>query len=382
MGAFHQVGHDSENLLFEKELDEFAGAILSPLNYDPSEVINQLSRLRGREHFKTIFDPHLYRPKSDRGCLPKWGYYPKDVDTADFTAGWLAGVVDQLAATAIEVAPSAVASPAIIPRSFSDEFYVQLVESGDRLQTSLGTTKIKPMLTAVANFPDLASPARVMAIASILSRSKVEDCLLVLMGDTEPRRELSEIEELKGAMKLIQVLERSGQRITVCACSSDLVLWKAAGATHCASGKFFNLRRFTLSRFDEPGDGGGGQLAYWFEEALLSFLRQSDLLRVQSKGMLSEASVANPLSQKILDCIPQNKAWVGLGWRHFLYWFADAERRLREGLVSAAEMVQTADENWGKLETAKPRVFMEERQNTGEWVRQWRRALEEFPYFT
>jgi len=37
-----------------------------------------------------------------------------------------------------------------------------------------------------------------------------------------------------------------------------MILWKAAGATNCASGKYFNLRRFTLSRLDEPEENGGG----------------------------------------------------------------------------------------------------------------------------
>jgi hypothetical protein len=48
-----------------------------------------------------------------------------------------------------------------------------------------------------------------------------------------------------------------------------MILWKAAGATNCATGKFFNLRRFTISRFEEPDSSGGGQLGYWFEKALL-----------------------------------------------------------------------------------------------------------------
>lgn len=40
--------------------------------------------------------------------------------------------------------------------------------------------------------------------------------------------------------------------------STDVVLWKAAGAKACATGKFANLRRFTTNRFNEPED--------WFAE--------------------------------------------------------------------------------------------------------------------
>jgi hypothetical protein len=86
MPAFHQIGHDSENLLFESGLAKFAGAILSPLNYTPEESASQISELKKREHFLTILDPHLYRPQSERLQLPTWSYYPKDVDTADLSS--------------------------------------------------------------------------------------------------------------------------------------------------------------------------------------------------------------------------------------------------------------------------------------------------------
>lgn len=381
MPAFHQIGHDSENLLFEPELARFAGAILSPLNYTPTETAAQISELRKRENFLTILDPHLYRPQSDRLQLPTWSYYPKDVETADLSSEkWWSELVQAVAKAAVELGPDAVCSPAIVPKAYTDEFFANLVEHGNLLERALAGTKLRPVQTVLVNLSELATANRVMSIASIISRSHVQDCMLVIVGDTEPRRELADPEELKGTMRLISSLETAGQRVTVAAASSDMILWKAAGATNCASGKFFNLRRFTLSRFEEPS-GGGGQLGYWFEESLLTFLRQSDLLRVQARDLLSEASRSNPFSEQILAAIPAKRAWVALGWRHFLYWFADAEYRLREGGVSAEDLVNTADANWANIESTKPPLLMEERPNDGSWVRQWRRALVEFPYF-
>lgn len=381
MPAFHQIGHDSENLLFEVGLERFGGAILSPLNYSPQEVQSQLKRLRDKRDFVTLFDPHLYRPQSERMCLPEWDYYPKDVDTADFTEGWWAKIVDGVAATAVSLSCTAVASPAIVPKTFPDEFYVQLVANGNRLESRVRASGIKPFQTVIASLAELSSVRRVMEVASIVSRSKASELLLILVGNSEPRRELADPEEIKGAMRLIATLEAGGQHVTVAASSSDMVLWKAAGATNCAAGKFFNLRRFTISRFDEPNGGGGGQLGYWFEEALLAFLRQSDLLRIRDRGLVSSASAENPFSAPILESIPEKKAWVALGWRHFMWWFANAEGRLNSGAVSPTDLVNMADENWAAIETGTPPLFMEERQNDGGWVRQWRRALVEFPYF-
>jgi hypothetical protein len=381
MSVFHQIGHDSENLLFEDDLSRFAGAVLSPLNYTPAEVAAQLEMLKDRESFVTIFDPHLYRPQSERMCLPKWSYYPKDIETNDLTPALWHATIDKVAETAIGLGTDFVASPAIAPKYFPDEYFEDLVGAGDRLAAALRGKDITPMQTVVANMADLSAPSRAMAIASIVSRSKCPECLLVFVSTARPGREIAESEELKGAMRMIAALESGGQKVTVAFSSADVVLWKAAGATNCASGKFFNLRRFTISRFDEPKGEGGGQLPYLFEEALLAFLRQSDILKVRDKGFFSAATNGNPFSKQILEAMPLKQAWVRFGWRHYLYWFADIEARIASGTTSALDIVKTADENWGAIEKLDPPFYMEDRQTDGVWVRQWRRAIVEFPHF-
>jgi hypothetical protein len=200
---------------------------------------------------------------------------------------------------------------------------------------------------------------------------------LVLTGDTQPRREFSQSDELKGAMQLIDVLERSGLPVLVGYSSTEFVLWKAAGASACATGKFFNLRRFTRSRFEEPSDGGG-QLPYWFEESLMAFLRESDLLRVQQAGDLSEASQRNPYGRRILDRISSapGSAWLALSWRQFLYAFSDLEARIQGGRADVGVLLKDAEGLWRRLEDEN--VLMEEHRNDGTWIRQWRRALVEF----
>jgi hypothetical protein len=380
MPAFHQMGNDSENLLSEPQLSRFQGCVLSPVNDDKAKVASQLARLKERTDFRTIFDPQLYMPRSNQGHLREWDYFPKDVDTADLSSTtWWENVSESISTSIAELKPNAVCSPAIIPKLYPDEYFTQLVRSAAVLREKLDGSKITTVQTIVASLADLATSGRAMKIASIMSDAKTDESFLVLVGDVEPRRELSEPEELKGAMKLISALEQSGQRVLVGFCSSDVLLWKAAGATSCATGKFFNLRRFTLSRFMEPS-GGGGQLPYFFEESLLAFLRQSDLIRIQQRGLFSAASQSNPFTQSILESIPKEKPWVALGWRQFMYWFADVEERLRNGSATSEDLINQADANWGTIRQ-KPQVIMEERENDGQWVRQWLRAIVEFPEF-
>jgi hypothetical protein len=159
-------------------------------------------------------------------------------------------------------------------------------------------------------------------------------------------------------------------------CSSDVVLFKAAGASSCATGKFFNLRRFTASRFDES-EGGRGQLPYYFEEALLSFLREGDFLRVAGVVPRSESSSRNPWTEPISTTIAGGPAaWVRLGWRQFMWWFADMESRFDRGEVDPAALLRIAEANWARLEQAD--ILMESRHNDGSWIRPWRIALSDF----
>src|SRR3974377_638269 len=97
MPAYHQMGHDSENLLWTEELSSFGGAILSPVNYGQTKVMSQIEGARDRDGVETIFDPQLYVPNSDRGCLREWPHFPDDFDTADPSAdSWWEELLDKL----------------------------------------------------------------------------------------------------------------------------------------------------------------------------------------------------------------------------------------------------------------------------------------------
>lgn len=378
MPAYQHMGHQSDNLLWESELSDYGGVLLSPVNYRRSSVGEQISRLGSRVGVESIFDPQLYVPDSDRGQLRTWEYFPVDVDSADLTSTeWWNRVSTSVAELCRDLRPSGVCSPAVVPRTFGNEYYGLMVTVAEQLAERLGECGVIVLQTLAAGLADLSEHDRVLEIASIVSRTPAERVYLILVGDTEPRRELARPEELKGAMRLIAALERSGLRVLVGHCSSDLVLWKAAGATSCATGKFFNLRRFTRSRFEEPSQGGG-QLPYFFEEGLCAFLRESDLLRVRRLDMLSDATRANPYAREILQQLVERPGapWVGLGWRQFLYWFMDAERRLSTGGLDVRGALRQAEAAWRRLEDED--ILMEEARNDGGWLRPWRRALAEF----
>jgi len=374
MGAYHQMGHDSQNLLAEEHLDSYIGAILSPVNYSEEKVKEQIATW-ATDTFEMIFDPQLYFPNSDRGELPGWSYFPADVDSADQgSRQWWEILVRDLTSAVERIRPHAVCSPAVVPRTYSDDYYLLNTEIAAQLGDMFSGKGVDVLQTLLVRLGELSSVTRAAEIASIASSGSADRVFLVLVSDVEPRRELCETEDLKGAMRLIRFLEGAHMRVLIGFCSSDAVLWKFAGATSCATGKFFNLRRFTPGRWDVPGEGGG-QLPYWFEESVMAYLRDSDLARVGDADLLSSASGRNPYGQEILS---QRRSepelpWLGLSWRQYLYWFADFEQRFTNGEIVGDNILHSAEGVWSELDSRN--ILMEERQNDGAWLRAWRRAI-------
>ncbi len=373
MACYHQMGDKSTNLLFEEQLKGYAGSILSPVNENEESMMKLMAKVRAKlPNMDVLFDPQLYFPEADRAQLKSWSHFPKDVDTADLSSEqWWKETNRQLAEVVGRLKPNGVCSPAIVPKAFRNEAYAQMVEVGNGLKSLVGKTEV--VQTVIVSLADLTTRSRADEIASVVSRARAKRLFLVIVTDVDPRNELKDVEGLKGVMRLIYRLESNRQKVIVGFSSTDMVLWKAAGASACATGKHFNLRRFTSSRFDPPS-GGGGQLGYMCEEGLLAMLRAGDIARLEELGMLSQTTKDNPFTQEILDTVKQGEAIVALGWRHYLWWFENFERKATPTLVR--QVLIAADSQWKALDEADH--YMEERANDGAWVRQWLRAESDF----
>jgi hypothetical protein len=382
MSAYHQMGHQSANLVSEVNLAAYGGVITSPVNDSREEMLALCDQHRERPGFELIFDPQLYFPASEREKLRQWAHFPDDFetdDTADLRS-WVP-IANGMATIARDMRMTAVCSPAHIPLAYTDDYYSMMVRVGALTHQTFAGSGIEVMQTVVLSMADLSQRQRAFAVASIASASPCERAYVVIIpSTTTPRVEFDDPESLKGVMRFIYEMEASGIRVVVAYSSTDMVLWKAAGATSCATGKFFNLRRFTGTRFDPPPAGGGGQLPYWIEENLLGFLRQSDLDRVRHEELLSAASLANPYALEILDLLDRSPEapWLGLGWRQFLYWFSDMESRITRHEVDIRTILRNAEALWQDLNDRAEPMLMEEVRNDGRWLRPWRRAELEY----
>ena len=384
MAAYLQMGHDSENLVGVAGLEGFTGLILSPVNRSEAELSKHVPEFRKKGSFDIILDSQLYCPQSERGQLPNHRYYPKDLDTANpSSSSWWQSLIKKLAAEAQALGVDAVCSPVVLPSKYSPEYYTNSAEVFSMLSDELGKQSIRPVQTLCVSLKDLAQPSDALRIASIISSRKPSFCYIVVEANTQPRQEIEDASNLFSLMVLVSSLEKSGCKTLVSHCSSDMVLMKAAGASNCASGKFFNLRRFSRSRFDEQQDGGGGQLPYWFEQGLLAFLRVADIARLRRSGLdefLAVGASNNTFAAQILEQFANDptKAWLALSWRQYLAWFALAERELSgaEAPTIVSSWLREAEKRWEQMEAKD--VLLEERRNDGRWIRPWRQALGDF----
>jgi len=375
MSAYHQMGHDSWNLIGEEALRSFKGLVLSPVNDGPAVVVEKLASLDPlRSQLDILLDPQFYKPGSDRGSLQEWAHIPRDFGTADVSdIGWWGERCRLLAAEAEQIGATSVASPAVIPRAFTPDYYDWVVNCAELLA---GATRASVLLTVIVRLSDISELGAVERIASILTRTQIDRIYLVLYDDVPPRSQRTDVEALAGALSLIRMLEKAGSRVIVAFSGLDMLLWKEAGATAVATGKFFNLRRFVPGRWEDPSEGGR-VLPYWTDDELITWLREDDVRLLLRLGIIDgqRASGSNPYSQEILSALERRggEAWVRWGWRQYLYWFNECEAALDAKKVSTRDILGRADRHWSEVERRGALLF--ERANNGEWIRAWLNAL-------
>lgn len=376
------MGHNTENLVGEADLNLFKGIILSPLNRSPLELHKNIISFRKKGNYDIVFDPQLYFPRANKGLLKEHPYFPKDFETADYSSlSWWIQLISNLIPYINVLDVDSVCSPIVYAKSWKEDYYKLSVEIKDHLFTVL--KKISPnkkcFLTIVINVNDLSDPEKIMKTATIVSSTNSDGFYVVFVNDLLPRREIKNTDDLLGMMKFISELKHTGKPIIVTHTASDMILYKYAGADHCATGKYFNLRRFSQSRFNETGEGGN-QLPYWFEPNLLGFIRETDLVRIlkEKPEIITSVDFKNKWSSIILNNISltQPTSWIKYGWRQYLSVFGQIEQKIDFDRNFTELLLHNARNNWSTLNSKN--IFMDEKNNDGSWAESWLGVIQEF----
>jgi hypothetical protein len=243
------------------------------------------------------------------------------------------------------------------------------------LEEAIEQPRVTTLITAIVRLSEIARPGAAERIASILTRTRLSRIYLVLLDELQPRQQRTDAEALAGAMSLISMLEQTGSKVLVAFSGLDMLLWKAAGASDLATGKFFNLRRFVPGRWDEPAEGAR-VLAYWTDGELVAWLREEDVRLLLRLGLIDRGvASANPYSRAILEALDRRagEAWLKWSWRQYLYWFGQRESEIASDRASARNILARADNAWRTLDQKSAYLF--DRANDGCWVRAWLNAL-------
>ena len=244
------MGHDSENLVGVEGLEGFAGLVLSPVNRSERDLMEHVREFREKGQFDIVLDPQLYCPQSERGQLLNHRYFPQDLDTADLTSeNWWRQLLNKLVAEADELGVDAVCSPVILPRRYDPDYYAICADTFSMLEAEAKDRRMRAAMSVCVALKELATPNDALRIASIVSGRRPSLAYIVVEAEVEPRREIEDAASLLSLMVLIASLEKAGCHTRVSHCSSDMVLMKAAGAAHCASGKFFTGERYVHAAF-------------------------------------------------------------------------------------------------------------------------------------
>lgn len=380
MSSYLQMGNQNQNLVGEIDLDNFSGIVLSPLNNTPEELLLYVSKFKKIKKYDIVLDPQLYYPRTLKDKIKLHPYFPKDFDTSDYSSlGWWKEINSKLLDYAKYLEINTIISPTIDPKTNNLDYYKLAVDVSNDLNNINKDKSIPKMWSSIIiEINSICNDTYLMELASIISLSESDGFYIIFKSDLASRQEYNDEQQIKAMMSLISQLNILKKEIMISFSGSDMVLFKLAGATHCGTGNFWNLRRFTKARFEESPNGGG-QSGYLFEHNLMSFLRESDIKRI-SRSIYSDYIPSilsnNYWTNKIFQDFKRypGKPWVRLGWRQYLSWFSKIESMLNKSdtkkLVN--EWLKEAEDRWLLLEDAN--ILMEEQKNNGKWLRAWRQA--------
>lgn len=373
MKAYHQLGHQSINLVKESLL-KYSGVVCSPVNYDQHETKAFIEDIK--DDFSIIFDPQLYFPNTTREKLKNWSYFPKEFDTSDRSdIEFWESLCKKLIDVCKQLECSKICSPCFIPKKYNEDYYKTIIEICNHAINENLNTDLEIIQSVIINYDELEIENSAEIIGSIITETKSKAVYLIINSNKKPREELAEADQICVVMKLIKYLKDAGLKVVVPFTSSDFLLWKYAGADICTTGKFFNLRRFSTTRFEDPIDGGG-QISYWFEPNLLAYIRSADYIRLK-RNKFNFFENNNPFTEEIVNNIESKtepKAWLGLSWKKYLFDYQYLNEMLKN-TDDIKKFIENVEINWGSIDGD---ILMEEAKNNGKWIRQWRIAIMEF----
>ncbi|MBN2285260.1 MAG: hypothetical protein JXI43_02340 [Tissierellales bacterium] len=252
MDVYHQTGHNSVwNIDSFIEDNAGSGLIFSPVNDSAEKILNISEDVKK----VSFFDPQLYLPKSLKGKLSSFDYFPsnfrKDFKTSDFNQE-----KQEIAQRCIDfqianhfkyvVIPSRYYE--VLPSNFYEQFEDHLIEPFLFYYQSLKSPK-KIILTIIVKQEQLMNDLNRDELLNWITGIEGIDGVYLIFENNFLSKQIKDSAYLNNALILIHSLKTNELNVHIGYTNIEGILYSIAGPDSISMGSYENLRQFNVNRF-------------------------------------------------------------------------------------------------------------------------------------
>jgi len=254
MEVYHQAGHNSVwNIASMVEDNAGSGIIFSPVNDSAEKILGIDQGIRKN----SFFDPQLYLPKTLKGKLSSFDYFPanisKNFQTSDFDKE-----KHEIAKRCIDFQLSAqfkyLVIPAryydVIPSTFYEKFEDYLIEPFISYFQSCNQN-IDVLLTVIVKQEQLLNAQNRDELLNWLTGLSGIDGIYLIFENSFSTKQIKDSAYLYNALIFIHILKSNGLKVHVGYTNIEGLIYSIAAADSISMGSYENLRQFGIKRFED-----------------------------------------------------------------------------------------------------------------------------------
>ena len=258
MDVYHQTGHNSIwNVGSFTEDGAGSGIIFSPVN-DHADKISSISTEIKKVSF---FDPQLYLPKSLKGKLASFDYFPSSF-SKNFTTSDFDKEKQEIAKRCIDfqltnqfkyiVIPSRYYE--VLPSNFYEQFEDHLIEPFlSYYQSSKQKTEI--LLTLIVKQEQLMNDEHRDELLNWITGIHQIDGVYLIFENNFLSKQIKDTAYLYNALVFIHAIHANELSVHIGYTGIEGLLYSIANPDSISMGSYDNLRQFNIKRFDDKSEG-------------------------------------------------------------------------------------------------------------------------------
>lgn len=383
MRIYHQCGHYMRWNIDSFQSDQVGdGLIISPLNCKAERVEALPVGIRRC----SIFDPQFYLPKSQKGKLATYPFFPatrcEGLATSD-----LEKIMEHCAEECVRFQVDSDFEYVVIPTRYLDALPSNYLQQLDEqivnpfLEAVRAVGSDKPvLLTVIAKAIQVTDSDQRDALLNWITGKDDIDGVYLILENARLTKQIKDADFLAGALKIIHALKLNDLRVVVGYNSTEGILYSIAGPDAVAMGCFENLRAFSSRRFDTTRIHSRSPQPRLYSPKLLQWIEYAyiEALRERYSGWESLFGESPYTSLMFRPDFAWNSRRPEL-YRHYFFVFSDQVRTLADPLSERQRQVEAmVDEALGFFDTIQQAGIYPDEDSDGSHLPPWIGAMENY----